>query len=127
ERGTASVGFVSLAVGCALMPLTTSFGQMLCLQALCGVGVGCVAPLMLALSGRRIDASLQGIAMGAHQSLYGIGMFVGPILAGWLMEVGSHGMDGLLVFGYRAVFLCAAGMGALGAILSMFLPQRRPQ
>lgn len=127
ERGTSAIGFVSLTIGCVFMPLTTSFGQMLCLQALCGIGVGCVAPLMLALCGRRIDASLQGVAMGAYQSLYGIGMFMGPILAGWLMEVAARGMGGVdaLIPGYRAVFLCAAGIGALGAVLSAFLPQKR--
>lgn len=126
ERKLVMLGFISMALGCLLLPYTTAFWQMLCLQALCGIGVGCISPLMLGLCGRNISPSHQGIAMGAYQSLYGIGMFIGPMLAGWLVELASPTVNGVVdvLPGYRAVFICAGVLALIGCVVSLRIPQR---
>lgn len=128
HRRTVLVGFICIALSCLCMAWTTAFWQMLCLQALCGIGVGCVAPLLLALCSRDVAPHYQGIAMGAYQSLYGIGMFIGPMLAGWLVELVVPGGTGAqLADGYRAVFWSAAGLCCIAALLSRWIPSAQQE
>lgn len=126
EKWTVLIGFACIAASCLLMPLTSAFWQMLCLQALCGIGVGCASPLLLALCTRSVSPEQQGTAMGAYQSLYGIGMFIGPLLAGWLVEAASPMVSGVVSYapGYRAVFLAAGILAAIAGVLSIWLPGR---
>lgn len=121
-RVTVMLGFACLMLGCTLMAFTMAFWQMLCLQALCGVGIGCAAPLLLALCNRDVVPAYQGIAMGAYQSLYGIGMFVGPMLAGWLVETVSAARG--QAAGYQAVFFCAGALALLAVLGGCKLPGR---
>lgn len=123
SRRVAALGFAFMAISCLGMPFTTAFGQMLALQALSGLGVGCIVPTTLALCIRDTPPERQGMAMGLYQSLYGIGMFLGPVLAGALVSAASPVVDGVaqLTDGYRANFFAMAAVGALGAALSMRL------
>ncbi len=130
-RNTCALGFSLLALGTLGMPFTTSFTQMLLLQAVFGTGVGCVAPMLLSLCIRDIPPNRHGIAMGLYQSLYGLGMFAGPVLAGALVQAASPVVNGVtqLTVGYRANFFAMAAVGALAvALCFVFLPrdQRDP-
>lgn len=122
ERMACIIGFGLMTLSMALMPLTQAFGQMLALQAVCGAGVGFAAPMLLSLCTSRTPPSQQGVAMGAYQSIYGLGMFLGPLVAGQIVQwfAGNQG----LVAGYRAVFAFAAIVGAIAMIFSVFLPKR---
>lgn len=126
EKVTIAVGFACIAGSCFGIAHTTAFWQMLCFQALCGIGTGCAAPLLLSLCNRNVTPAHQGIAMGAYQSLYGIGMFIGPMLAGWLVQAIAPSADGLLIPGYRAVFFAATGLAVVGAVAVAWLPLRKP-
>lgn len=124
-RRVSAVGFACMALCCLGMPFTRTFEQMLCLQALCGVGVGCVAPLMMSMSIHDIPSDQRGMAMGLYQALYGIGMFIGPVLAGALVQAWGKAGAGLLA-GYRANFFVMAGVGALAVMLVLRLCPRDP-
>ena len=126
EKWVCALSFVCMAVSCLCMPLTRTFVQMLALQALCGVGVGCCAPTLLALSIRQIPSERRGIAMGFYQSLYGVGMFAGPALAGLLIEASSPIVEGVaqLVQGYRINYWACGGVGLLAALLTLVLLPR---
>lgn len=123
ERRTVQLGFACLAASCLLLPFTTAYWQMLCLQAVCGMGIGCAAPMLLSLSGREIAPAHQGIAMGAYQSIYGIGMFLGPMLAGGLVQLVAP-TDGSVPVtrGHQAVFVLAGLLALLAAVLAFRLP-----
>jgi len=125
-RPVMALGFCLMALCCAGMPFTTAFGQMLFLQALCGIGVGCTAPVALALCIRDTAPERHGMAMGLHQSLYGIGMFGGPVLAGALVNAASPVVEGAaqLIVGYRINFFVMAGVGVLAAVLAVLLLPR---
>ena len=47
--------------------------------------------------------------MGFYQSIYGAGMFLGPVLAGGIVQAA----------GYRANFFAMAGILVIGAALSL--------
>jgi len=125
-RPVMALGFCLMALCCAGMPFTTAFGQMLFLQALCGIGVGCTAPVALALCIRDTTPDRHGMAMGLYQSLYGIGMFAGPMLAGALVNAASPVVEGVtqLIIGYRINFFAMAAVGGLAAVLALLLLPR---
>lgn len=125
SRCISAIGFACMALCCLGMPFTQTFVQMLCLQTLCGIGVGCVAPLMMSMSIRNIPGDQRGMAMGLYQALYGIGMFVGPVLAGSLVQAFAESGAGLIA-GYRANFFAMAGVGALAVMLVLRLCPRDP-
>lgn len=114
EQGCLRLGFALMAVACGLMPLTTAFWQMLCLHALCGAGVGCAGPMMLSGCVATTTPAYRGFAMGLYQAIYGVGMFLGPLLAGWLLEAVAPGFG--VAGGYRAVYGMAAAFALLGVL-----------
>lgn len=66
---------------------------------------------MMGLSIREIDASKRATAMGFFQAIYGLGMFLGPVLVGFISDV----VD--LSWGFWAVAI----LGMSGAIISSIL------
>ncbi|MDD3242236.1 MAG: MFS transporter [Eubacteriales bacterium] len=56
------------------------------LQFFAGVGGGLTFPLLTGLAIRDIAPEKRGTAMGFFQSIYALGMFVGPLLTGFLSE-----------------------------------------
>ncbi len=80
-----------------------------------GAANGFFFPLLLGLSIEQVDAAHQSTAMGIHQAVYAIGMFVGPWIGGVLADVmGIRWMFGVVA----AACLVAAN------ILIRFHPQR---
>ncbi len=100
-----ALGFVLAGVGTALLVLAPTLQALDALSGLGGLGVGLVGPSLMTAAVAGFPANRRGAAMGFYQSLYAIGMFGGPSLAGW---VGSRlGMGGL--FGTAGVLAaCAA-------------------
>ena len=106
---TLVAGFLASAAACALTAFSYGPALLFTSQALYGVGMGLVAPVTLAGSLRNIAPEVRGVAMGFYQSVYGAGMFLGPVLAGAIVTCA----------GYRANFFWMAGMLLAGAALSL--------
>lgn len=107
-RRIVALGFILAGVGTALLVFAPSLPALDALSGLNGLGVGLVGPSLMTAAVAGFPANRRGAAMGFYQSLYAIGMFGGPSLAGW---VGSRlGMGGL--FGTTGVL---AGCAALAA------------
>ena len=70
----------------------------------------------------------RGAAMGIYQAVYGLGMFVGPVLAGLIMErfpaAASGGSEA--VPAYSAVFFMAMIIALAGLVLTLFTVRKRP-
>ncbi len=78
---------VALGLGCStaatlLTPLAGTFGIMVALRALHGVGVGIASPVMMAGAVGAVPDEKRGAAMGFFQSIYAIGMVAGPAVSG---------------------------------------------
>lgn len=56
-------------------------------QVVIGLSVGIAYPVLMGLSIRDVDNSQRSTAMGFHQSIYAIGMFVGPALSGKIADL----------------------------------------
>jgi MFS family permease len=83
--------FIALAAGSAAAALggATAGGGLAWLmasQALIGVGIGLGYPLLMGIGIAHVREHERTTAMGLHQSLYAIGMFVGPWVCGILAE-----------------------------------------
>ena len=123
RRAVLTVGFACLALACCLYPRTNSLASLLAVQALLGSGVGLIMPLTMASAIESIPDEKRGAAMGIYQAIYGLGMFLGPLFAGAVIErfsvAGAETID--TVPGYIATFYAAMGLAVIGGILALAL------
>ena len=54
-----------------------------------GAGSGIMTPVMLDFISKRTPERLRGTAMGVHESIYGIGMCLGPLIGGAIADIYS--------------------------------------
>jgi len=116
-------GFVLMGTACLLYPLTRSLAALLAVQALLGSGVGLIMPLTMASAVETVPDSRRGAAMGIYQAVYGLGMFLGPVIAGNVIERFSLGGTDL-VRGYSANFHVCAVIAAAGIVLAFLFTRR---
>lgn len=79
-------GFILTALYCFLMARVTSLSQLVPLQILAGAGNALTFNVLLGQGVRDIKKEFRAVAMGLHQALYGIGMTLGPIIMGFLID-----------------------------------------
>jgi predicted MFS family arabinose efflux permease len=108
ERLVILVGFLLVAGTLLPIPLVGRISALYALQAVNGFGVGLVYPLLYGLAIQPFPVEQQGTAMGFFQSLYAVGMSLGPVIAGL---VGEH-------FGLHAVFILSGILCVLAALFS---------
>lgn len=104
-----AAGFLVCAAASAMFAFSYGAALLFTAQALFGVGMGLILPLTVAGAIENIPPELRGAAMGFYQSVYGAGMFLGPVLAGGIVAAA----------GYRANFFAMAGILVGGAALSL--------
>ena len=124
RKAIVAAGFCLLAAACFLYPRTQSLAALLAAQVLLGSGVGLIMPLTMSSAIETVSPEKRGAAMGFYQATYGIGMFLGPVIAGQLIERFSSPSGGQ-VAGYSATFLFYLGVSLLGGLLSLFLLKSR--
>lgn len=83
------VGVVWFALASLLCGLAPSVPTLVAARALQGVGGALLTPGSLALISASFAAEDRGRAIGAWSGLGGIAGAIGPLLGGWLVEVGS--------------------------------------
>ena len=116
-------GFVCLAGACFLYPFTASLSSLLAVQALLGCGVGLITPLTMASAIQTVPEEKRGAAMGIYQVVYGLGMFLGPVIAGAVIArfSGAGASGPALRAGYVANFRVAMGIAMAGGLLASLL------
>jgi len=120
-------GFGFLAAACCFYPQTDSMWSLMGAQALLGCGVGLIMPLTMASAIETVPENRRGAAMGIYQAIYGLGMFAGPVIAGWVIEGFSKASAGEETIrpGYTANFNAMAAIAVIGGILAVLLTQGR--
>jgi MFS family permease len=108
ERVVILIGYLLVAGALFPVPLVGRLGTLYALQVVNGFGVGLVYPLLFGLAIQPFPMEQQGTAMGCFQSLYAVGMSVGPVISGL---VGEH-------FGLPAVFILSGMLCLLAAFFS---------
>ncbi len=116
RRAAMTGGFLLVAAASFLYGQTRAAWQLFAVQILFGCGMGLIVPMTMADAIANIPDERRGAAMGFYQSVYGLGMFLGPVAAGAVVERFSTGAD--LAAGYRANFAVMAAVGLLGAVIA---------
>jgi len=115
KRYLLAAGLIIIAAVLAVLPLLTSFTAFLCASIILGIGAGISIPAAIALMTVAGRYSGQGMAMGVFVTVIGIGMMIGPIIAGVVADV----------FGIAAVFSFCALVSFL-AVPVIFLLAKSP-
>ena len=110
-RNIVAGGFISAAVYCVLAPLSTSMMQLYLCQVLAGIASGLTFAMLLGHCVRDIAPELRSAGMGFYQAVYGIGMTIGPIVMGIMID--SVGLD--------LSFYTMAALSAITAALTLGL------
>jgi len=113
-RNTIAAGFIMAAAGCVLMAFVVNMWQLFAVQIFISTGAVVAYTLLMGLSIRDIPGEKRAAAMGFFQAVYGLGMFLGPFVMGWL----GHGL------GLSAAFIITGGVGVFG-LLAVFVFARR--
>jgi len=116
NRNTILMGFALTAIGCVLLVFVVDLWQLYAIQVIISTGTSVAYTLLMGLSISDIPVKGRATAMGFFQAVYGLGMFVGPFVTGW---VGYS-------FGLGVAFGVTSGVGALGMILAwIFITNRQ--
>lgn len=110
---TVFIGFAISTIITLLLPITKELMYIYVIQIFSGVGRSLVFPVLMGLSIKHVANEERATAMGVFQSLYGIGMVVGPMILG---TIGDS-------FGLIIGFIFTAGIGVF-AMLSLFAGRR---
>ncbi|WP_027084394.1 MFS transporter [Cohnella panacarvi] len=108
SRNVIVAGFLLAAIFTAAIPYSDNLTWLALTQAGNGMAQAMYFPLLLSFAIRPFPAIQRATAMGFYQSVYSIGMFIGPYVAGGLNSMG----------GLRAGFLFGSSLGLIAAILS---------
>lgn len=80
------LAFALFSAGIAFVAVTHTTLLLFVGAFILGLSVGFTAPTLMGLSIERVDQAHRSTAMGIHQAVYSIGMFVGPWLGGMLAD-----------------------------------------
>jgi MFS family permease len=109
EKKTLICGFVVTALTCVAIPFIKSFSMLVLTQFIGGFGRGTVAPLLMGLCIKNVEESKRGTTMGFYQAIYGLGMFGGPVIVGFISDMASLNIG----------FFVTAFVGLIAAIIVM--------
>jgi len=89
EKRTLSAGFIIASMACLIIPFVNSYSMLVITQLIGGFGRGVVIPLLMGLSIKNVEDSKRASAMGFFQAIYGLGMFMGPVVVGFISDVAN--------------------------------------
>ena len=81
-RRATILGLALIAVPLFVFPYLTSYPWMIACQALIGLGVGIAFPVLMGLALQAVEPEARASAMGVYQSIYAVGMTLGPAISG---------------------------------------------
>lgn len=107
EGKSLMAAFLLTTIFTIMIPFTETKSVFLVVQGFSGFALGLIFPLLLSMSIKSTAPEKRATAVGAYQSLYAIGIFVGPFLTG---VINSN-------FGIESGFYFLAGLGFMATIL----------
>ncbi len=110
ERKTIIWGFILTSIFCTVIPYIKNISVLYITQVFGGFAWGGVFPLLMGISIRNIETDKRATAMGFFQAVYGLGMFVGPLVIGFLSDFA----------GLTGGFWVTGFVGLMAALFSIF-------
>jgi MFS family permease len=108
------VGSAVTAVSLGMIPLSGSFLPLLVITSLVGVGGAIQQPAIMALTVEAGRTLGMGTAMGAYNTVFGIGMIIAPLMGGVFMDY----------IGLDAVFYVGGAISLLGTVIFAVMMRR---
>ena len=105
-----SICFLLAGIGTVLVAFSQILLHLFVVQIIASIGLAGLMTVLMGLSIRDIAGEKRATAMGFFQAVYGLGMFLGPFVMGWI----SHG------FGFAGGFIFT-GIVAMAGILMTFI------
>jgi DHA1 family multidrug resistance protein-like MFS transporter len=110
-------GFALMAIAASLYNFAYDPRTFVALQAIAGVGAGCLWPPVLAMLSETTAAAERGRVMGAFNTVFFLGVGLGPLLGGFIASA----------LGHNAVFNVWAAIAAAGAFVCMLTIKDAPR
>jgi MFS family permease len=89
EKYLLLLAFLLLGAYCFGTAFSLSVSPFFPLQVVAGLANGLLAPSLMAYAIRHVDAGRKSTAMGFYQSVYCLGITMGPVLMGFLVDHAS--------------------------------------
>jgi DHA1 family multidrug resistance protein-like MFS transporter len=105
------VGFGVMALAATLYHFATTPGHYMVLQALAGVGSGCLWPPLMAMLTDNVDPAERGKLLGTWNTVFFLGVGFGPLLGGVVANA----------FGHDAVFTVWMAVALLGGLVCLLV------
>jgi EmrB/QacA subfamily drug resistance transporter len=116
RRRVLGAGLVIFGIGSVLSAFATSPGSLIAWRALMGIGGAVIMPSTLSIVTNVFPAEERGRAIGIWAGFSGIGIAIGPVLGGWLLES----------FWWGSVFFINVPVIAVAVLAGLFLvPESR--
>ncbi|MGW3911346.1 MFS transporter [Streptomyces sp. NPDC005070] len=127
---TLIIGMVIIGIGYgAGLGLMSAAWQSLVIAVILGAGIGLAYSSLPALIIGSVPASETGAANGLNTLMRSIGTSVSSAVIGMVLANTAHHVGGVAVptmRGFHVSFLIATGAVAVGVLMALFLPGRRP-
>jgi MFS family permease len=106
NRVLVTLSFVFLSLGAIVAAFSPSIKWLFVAQFIISFGSGIAFPLLMGLSIAHVEGKQRATAMGLHQAIYGMGMFVGPFISGWI----ARWMGIQPMFGFTGLLCLVLGL-----------------
>jgi len=94
---TAKLAFILSGATTLAIAFAPSMPYLYVTQAINGFSIGILLPIFLVLAIKDVKQEIKATAMGLYQSIYSIGMFSGPFIAGYINDY--FNVNGGFIFG----------------------------
>jgi MFS family permease len=81
-RAMTIVGLALITVPLFVFPFLTHFPLLVACQVMMGLGIGIAFPVLMGLALQSVEPEARASAMGVYQSIYAVGMTLGPAFSG---------------------------------------------
>jgi predicted MFS family arabinose efflux permease len=103
EKKVIICGFILVGIFTAVIPFVKYFWLLILTQMFVGFGRGLSFTMLLGLSIKDMPSNKRSTAMGFFQSIYGLGMFLGPVIMGLIGDFISLN-QGFIILGIIGLF-----------------------
>lgn len=100
------LSFVFLSLGTIIAAFAPNLTWLFVAQFVISFGSGIAFPLLMGLSIAKVEGKQRATAMGLHQAIYGMGMFIGPFISGWV----ARWMGIQPMFGFTGLLCLVLGL-----------------
>lgn len=110
-RLATTIGLALVAAPLFVFPFLTRFSLLVACQAVTGLGIGIAFPTLMGMALQAVEPAARASAMGVFQSVYALGMTLGPAVSGLVAD--RWGIPGVYLTTGAVVVMAVVAAGIL--------------